>query len=134
MLTFSVVFMGSGNLFQILSATYEIFFCPWLVFWNGWLNLHKEVPVVVVFCASLNTSFTYKGLKLLKHLKVTELTHCSNQSFMGSKLISSNWGKPIWALLFKFRQTRINLFWSICNFDFNLLFRLTYQAEHARSK
>ena len=25
----------------------------------------------------------------------------------------------------------MHLFWSICNLDFNLLFRLEYQAEHA---
>ena len=49
------------------------------------------------------------------------------QSFMGSQLIFSNWSKPIWALLSKFRQKRMHLFWSICNLDF----RLRYQAEHA---
>ena len=67
----------------------------------------------------------------MKYLKVIELIHCSNRSFMGSQFIFSNSVKPIWALLSKFRQKRMHLFWSICNLDFNLLFRLEYQAEHA---
>ena len=76
-LTLSVVFKKSGNLFQILGATYERLFCLWLVFRNGWLNLNKEVLVVVVFWpAGLNKSFVYKGLKLLKHWKAIELIHC----------------------------------------------------------
>ena len=63
-LTLSVDFKKSGNLFQILGAIYKRHFCPWLVFFNGWLNLNKEVLVAVVFWpASLNTSFIYKGLK-----------------------------------------------------------------------
>ena len=28
----------------------------------------------------------------------------------------------------------MHLFWSICNFDFNLLFKLGYQAKQAQSK
>ena len=31
-------------------------------------------------------------------------------------------------------QKQMHLFRSICNFYFNLLFRLGYQAEHAKSK
>ena len=55
----------------------------------------------------------------MKYLKVIELIHCSNRSFMGSQFIFSNSVKPIWALLSKFRQKRMHLFWSICNLDFN---------------
>ena len=131
-LTLPVVFKKFGNLFQILGATYERIFCPWFVFRRGWLNLNKEVVVAVVFSpASLKTSFTNKGLKYLKYLKVIELTHRSNRSFMRRQFIFSNSVKPIWVLLSKFRQKQIHLYWSIWNFDFNLLFRLTYQAEHA---
>ena len=61
MLTLSVDFKKSGNLFQILGATYKRPFCPWLVFLNGWLNLSKEVLVAVVFWpAGLNTSLYTK--------------------------------------------------------------------------
>ena len=131
MCTFSIVFKKSGNLFQILGAIYERFFCLWLVFPNSWLNLNREVLVVIAFwTAGLNTSFIYKGLKLLKWLKVIELIHILNWSFMGNQFIFSNSIKPIWCLLFRFWQNPMHLFWSICNFDFNLLFRLGYQAKH----
>ena len=52
---------------------------------------NKEVLVAEVFGpACLNTSFIYNGLKLWKYLKAIELIHCSNQSFMGSIFIFSN--------------------------------------------
>ena len=61
------------NLFQILADTLEKTFCPWLIFGNGWLNVNKEALVAEVFwSAGVNTSFIYKGLKLLKYLKVVE--------------------------------------------------------------
>ena len=59
----------------------------------------------------------YKGLKYLNYSRVIELIHCSNRSFMGSQFIFSNSVIPIWALIFKFRQKRMHLFWSICNFE-----------------
>ena len=112
-LTFSVVFKKSGNLFQIQGATYERLFCPWLVFCNSWLNLNKYVLLAVVFWpAGLNTSSIYKGLKLLKYLEVIEQIHCSNWLFMCSQFIFSSSVKPIWAPLFKFRQKQMHLFWS----------------------
>ena len=106
-----------------------------LVFCNCWLSLNKEVLVAEVFWpAGVNTWFTYKGLKLLKYLKVIELMQYSNRSLMGSQFFFSNSVRPIWALPFKFRQEQMHLFWSICNFVFNLLFRFGYQAEQAKSK
>ena len=110
MITFSVVFKKSGNLFEILGSTYERLFCPWLVFHGDWVNLNKEVLVAVVFWpAGLNTSLIYKGLKLLKYVKVIEIIHFLNRSFMGSQFIFSNLVKHIWALLFKFRQKWMHL-------------------------
>ena len=108
MVTFSVVFKKSGNLFQILGSTYERLFCPWLVFHNDWVNLNKEVAVVF-WPAGLNTSLIYKGLKLLKYVKVIEIIHFLNQWFMGSQFIFSNLFKHMWALLFKFRQKWMHL-------------------------
>ena len=130
---------------EVVSCFYEIWqFIPntrchiWktflsvLFFCNDWLNLNKDVIEAVVFWpAGLNISFIYKGLKSLKYLNVIELIHCSNRWFVGSQFIFSNSVKLVWVLLYKFRQKRMHLFWSICNFDFNLLFRLGYQAEHA---
>ena len=110
MITFSVAFKKSGNLFEILGSTYERLFCPWLVFHDDWVNLNKEVLVAVVFWpAGLNTSLIYKGLKLLKYVKVIEIIHFLNRSFMGSQFIFSNLVKHIWALLFKFRQKWMHL-------------------------
>ena len=57
----------------------------------------KELLVVALFWStSLNTSFIYRELKKLKNLKITELIHCLNRSFMGSQFIFSNLDKPIW--------------------------------------
>ena len=71
----------------------------------------------------------YGGLVLLQNLKDIELITYLKRSLTGSQLIFSNSFCPICALLFKFRI--MHLFWSICNFDFNLLFKLGYQAEQA---
>ena len=59
-------------------------------------NLSKDV-LVSVMCspAELNTSSINEGLKLLKYLKVIELIHCLNRSFMGIYLIFSNLDKSI---------------------------------------
>ena len=42
----------------------------------------------------------------------------------------SNSVKPMWSLLFKFKQKWIHLFCSVCSFFFRLLFKLGYQGEH----
>ena len=48
---------------------------------------------------------------VIKNLKVAELMHCLKQSFMGSQLIFSNSVKPMWSLIFKFKQKQqIHLF------------------------
>ena len=70
-----------------------------------------------------------RGLAILRNLSDIELIICSKRSFTGSQV--SNSFCLTWALLFKFRQNRMHLFWSICNFEFNLLFTLGYQAEQA---
>ena len=36
----------------------------------------------------------------------------------------------MWSLLFKFKQKRIHLLWSVCS-SFSLLFKLGYQSKHA---
>ena len=87
------------------------------------ISLKKDAVVLVMgWPASSKTSFIYAGLLLLKNLKVVELMHCSKRSFMGSQLIFSNSVKPMWSLLFKFKQKRIHLFCSVCSFFFRLLF------------
>ena len=102
-----------------------------LVFRKGWFSLRKDVLVLVLrWPAGLKTSFIYAGHLLLKDLKVIKLMHCSKRSFMESQVIFSNSVKPMWSLLFKFKQKRIHLFWSIRSFFFRLLFQLGYQAEH----
>ena len=95
----------------------ERLFCAWLVFCRDWFNFRKNDVLLVPFRPfGLNTPFIYAVLELLKYLKVIELIHFSMPSFMGNQLIFSNaFSKAIWALLFKFRQRRINLFCSICN-------------------
>ena len=72
----------------------------------------------------------YGGLVLLQNLKDIELIICLKRSLTGSQLICSNSFCPICALLFKFRQNRMHLFWSICKFDFNLLLRLGKLNKH----
>ena len=57
---------------------------------------------------------------LLQNLEDIELIICLKRSLTGSQLICLNSFCPICALLFKFRQNRMPLFWSICNFGFNL--------------
>ena len=86
---------------------------------------------VVGYINGLNTSLMCGGLVLLQNLKNIELIICLKRSLTGSQLIFSNSFYPICALLFKFRQNRMHLFWSSCNFDFNLLFKLGHQAEQA---
>ena len=49
---------------------------------------------------------------LLQNLNDTELIICSKRSFTGSQLICLSSFRPVFALLFKFRQTRIHLCWS----------------------
>ena len=71
---------------------------------------------------------------LLQNLNDIDLIMSSKRSTMHSQLIFWNSFCPIRALLFKFRQDRMHLFWSICNFDFNLLFKSGYQADQALSK
>ena len=66
---------------------------------------------------------------LLQNLKDIELITYLKRSLTGSQLIFLNSFSPICAVLFKLRPNRMHLFWSICNFDFNLLFKLGYQAE-----
>ena len=110
----------------------EILSWPWLVLRKGWFNSIKDALVVVLgWPAGLNTSFIYGRLVLLQNLNDIELIICLKQSFTGSQLIFWNSFCPICALLFKFRQNRMRLFWIICNFDFNLLFNLGYQSEQA---
>ena len=82
----------------------------------------------------LNTSLIYGGLVLLQNLNNIELIICLKWLFMGSHLICLNSFCPICTLLFKFRQNCMHLFWSICNCDFNLLFKLGCQAEQSLSK
>ena len=77
----------------------------------------------------LNTSFIYEGLGLLQNLN--DLIIYLKWSFKDSQLIFLNSSCPISTLSFKFRQNRVHLFWAICDFDFNLLFKLGYQAEQA---
>ena len=72
--------------------------------------------------------------QLLQYLKVIGVIRCSNRSFMGSQFIFSSSIKLVWALLFEFRQTRMYLFWRICNFGFSWSFRSGYQAEHVHLK
>ena len=88
---------------------------------KGCFNLSKDA-LVLAMCwpAGWSTSFIYKWLKLLICLDAIELMHCLNRSFMCIQFISSNSNKQIWDLLFRFRQKRMHLFWSICNSDFNL--------------
>ena len=68
---------------------------------------------------------------ILQNLNDIELTISLKWLVTGSQLICSNPSCPICALLFKFGQNRVHLSWSICNFDFNLLFKLGYQTEQA---
>ena len=68
---------------------------------------------------------------LLQNSNDIELIICLRRSFTGSQLICSNYFCSISALLFNFKQNPMHLFWSICNFDFNLLSKLGYQAENA---
>ena len=95
----------------------ERLFCAWLVFCRGWFDFSKNAAVVVLFGPDgFNTSFIYAVLELLKYLKVIELIRFSMWSFVGNQLIFSNsFSKPIWALLFKFRQKHISFFCSMCN-------------------
>ena len=58
---------------------------------------------------------------LLQNLKDIELITCLKRSLTGGQLIFPNSFCPICALLFKFTHNHMHLFWSICNFDFNLL-------------
>ena len=62
---------------------------------------------------------------------IIELIICLKRSFTGSQLICLNSFCSLCALLFNFRQNRMHLFYSICNIDFNILFKLGYQAEQA---
>ena len=68
---------------------------------------------------------------LLQNLNDIELMICLIRSFTGNHLVFLNSFFPICALLFKSRQNRMHLFWSICDFEFNLLFKLGYRAEQA---
>ena len=101
-----------------------MFFC------KGWLNSNKDVLVIILFWQASLDTFIYGGLVLLKSLNVSELIHCSKLTFTGSQLIFSNSVKPIWGLLFKFRQNRMYLVWSTCNFDFNVCF-VYFSISHA---
>lgn len=56
----------------------------------------------------------------------------SKQSLMESYLIFPNYSRPVWDLLFKFKQSPMNLFWSVCNLFFRLFFKLGYQLGQAR--
>ena len=72
-------------------------------------------------------TFMYGGLVLLQNLKYIELIICLKPSLSGSQLICLNSLCPICTQLFKFRQNRMHLFWSICNLT--LIFCLSWDTK-----
>ena len=104
----------------------KILFRPWLDFRKGQLNFSKDALVVILgWLADLNT---FQGLVLFKHSNDIELINSLKWLFTGSQLIFLNSSCPLWALFFKLRLNSICLIWRICNFDFNLLFKLGFQV------
>ena len=127
-LFFFVLWKTSLNMWILL-----IFFLLLLNYYHVLLNYYL-IPAVHTKCTldrkRRKNCCAYRIWKMQWIFKGHLAIHCSNRSFiMDSQFIFSN--SVIWDLLFKFRQKRMHLFWSICDFDFNLLFRLGYQAEHA---
>ena len=57
--------------------------------------------------------------------------HCATLSLVGSQFILMNSFIPTWALLSRFKQYLIHLFWDVWTFFDSLLFKEGYQAEQA---
>ena len=92
---------------------------------------NNALVMVLRWSASLNTSFIYGGLALLQNLNDIELVIC-----LKWYLWAANWFARIRFILYGPYYSNSDrivfiLFWSIFNFDFNLLFKLGYQGEKA---
>ena len=73
----------------------------------------------------------YCGDILLKNLKMFAHIHCATLSLVRSQFILINSFIPTWALLSRFKQYLIHLFWAVWIFFDSLLFKEEYQAEQA---
>ena len=74
----------------------------------------------------------YCGDILLKNLKMFTHIHCETLSLVGSQFIFNKFTQiPTWALLSRFKQNLIHLFWDVWIFFDSLLFKEGYQAEQA---
>ena len=81
-------------------------------------KLCSSVGFVITIWFKIITNI-YAGFQLLKNCEVAELMHCLKRSLMVSQLIFfSDSFRPLWALLFKFKQKR--KFWS-CSGAFKIL-------------
>ena len=119
-------FLGKLELIPHDGIVKEILLWPWLDFCKWQLNFSKDSLVVILgWLADLNT---FQGLLLFKHSNDIELINCSKWLFTGSQLIFLHSSCSFWSLFFTLRPNSICLFWRICNFDFNLLFKLGFQV------
>ena len=67
----------------------------------------------------------------LKNLKTLTQMHCSTLFLVGSQFIFKNSFVPMWALLSRFKQYLMHLFWAICIFFDCRLFSKGYHAALA---
>ena len=69
---------------------------------------------------------------LIKNLKTLAQMHCSTLFFLvGSQFIFKNSFVPMWALLSRFKQYLMHLFWAICILFDCRLFSKGYHATQA---
>ena len=59
--------------------------------------------------------------------------HCSTLFLVGSQFIFKNLFVPMWALLSRFKQYLMHLFWAICILFHCRLFSKRYHAAQAQS-
>ena len=68
---------------------------------------------------------------LIKNLKTLTQMHCSTLFLVGSQFIFKNSFVPTWALLSRFKQYLMHLFWAICILFDCRLFSKGYHAAQA---
>ena len=68
---------------------------------------------------------------LIKNLKTLAQMHCSTLFLVGSQFIFKNSFVPMWALLSRFKQYLMHLFWAICILFDCRLFSKGYHATQA---
>ena len=134
MLTLVEDFRWFGRLFQSFGPRKERILSPRFVLWFGIRSLLNDLRVTCLCSTGKYISDMYAGAVFAKYLKISTQTLWSNLSFVGSQFMALNSAAPTCDLSPRLRQNRIHLFWAVCIFLQNFLFKQGYQAGLAKSK